>query len=702
MQREPDLNLRSEPFTLSGWWISPRECLIRDVSAPLSETRKVSPRAMEVLLYLADRAGLVVAPEEVLAALWHGSFTSANAVQKCIAELRDLLGDDARTPTILQTVPKRGYKLLVVPLAAANTAEPLDAVPTDSDDSRSAEMSASVTAGGTTAVRGPAALRSGVWVRRSVGIGLATLLASFAVVALFPAPVVPDRERDTASCAADDAAAEGECRDPAQTSVAVLRFTAADGEARHLADGLSSLLVDSLSRIKHLDVAARRDSFEESSARGSSREVGERLGVNHVLEGRVRVTPDVIEVAVQLVDVGSGKELYSERLRAPRSDGLDLQEHFGEPLMKALKIHLNDVDRKAMLLTGTRNIEAFLEHKRSFALVNAGSIDDLVRAAEHARRAVELDPEFIAAYRCLLIAYENMSTLELTVEQSESIRQKVNAIAAEVALAMPNSDLQRMSAFIASRLGTDQLGVVNYLIEGIKARERTSFAAAFGGMLIQAGLVEEGEAYQRDYQAEQGLPPGPSLYRILLEGGVEAVIARRVEILQTHPNHVVTLTGQIHDLARVDRFDEARELLARLEAADKEGLWAHTARHVLLMREGSMPKDGDRYREFMSHPLSVRVTRGHFALMYGDLAEGMSLWSDLSGIEFRTLVNNLRFMELEYPPEVLAHPAYQTGLDRLGLGLQWQRYLALRVAALAPITGVALTTVPDLQLAMGN
>ena len=68
---------------------------------------------MDVLTYLAAHGDRVVSPDELLDELWDGVFVSSNSVQKCIAELRKAFGDDSSRPGIIQTVPKRGYKLLV-------------------------------------------------------------------------------------------------------------------------------------------------------------------------------------------------------------------------------------------------------------------------------------------------------------------------------------------------------------------------------------------------------------------------------------------------------------------------------------------------------------------------------------------------------------------------------------------------------------
>lgn len=82
----------------------------------------LEPRVMEVLVYLFRRQGEVVSKEELVREIWDGRFVSDDVVWRSIGELRRALGDDARPPRLLQTVPKRGYRLL--PPAAPEPVRP--------------------------------------------------------------------------------------------------------------------------------------------------------------------------------------------------------------------------------------------------------------------------------------------------------------------------------------------------------------------------------------------------------------------------------------------------------------------------------------------------------------------------------------------------------------------------------------------------
>src|SRR5688572_143550 len=76
------------------------------------ESLRLEPKAIEVLLFLAHRPGRVVPREELLAAVWPGVIVGDDALTQAIIKLRKALGDDAQAPRYIETIPKRGYRLI--------------------------------------------------------------------------------------------------------------------------------------------------------------------------------------------------------------------------------------------------------------------------------------------------------------------------------------------------------------------------------------------------------------------------------------------------------------------------------------------------------------------------------------------------------------------------------------------------------------
>lgn len=98
-----------QPFRLGRWTVQPRLSSLRSPAGSIH----LEPKAMDLLVFLAARSGQVVSKVEILEAVWEGRAVSDDVLTGTISQLRRALGDDARRPTWIETIPKRGYRLLV-------------------------------------------------------------------------------------------------------------------------------------------------------------------------------------------------------------------------------------------------------------------------------------------------------------------------------------------------------------------------------------------------------------------------------------------------------------------------------------------------------------------------------------------------------------------------------------------------------------
>ena len=95
-------------FEAGGWVVCPKlnAAIRRDAS------RRLSPKSMKLLVFLAERQGDVVSKDEILAAVWAETFVTDDALTRCIVELRRVFEDEARQPHFIQTISKKGYRLV--------------------------------------------------------------------------------------------------------------------------------------------------------------------------------------------------------------------------------------------------------------------------------------------------------------------------------------------------------------------------------------------------------------------------------------------------------------------------------------------------------------------------------------------------------------------------------------------------------------
>src|SRR4029077_10481958 len=86
-------------------------------------TRQLKPKAIEVLVCLAQHPGETLPKEQLLKTVWPDTFVSDDVLIRTVSELRRVFGDDPREPKFIQTIPKRGYRL-VAPVTGVNGTEP--------------------------------------------------------------------------------------------------------------------------------------------------------------------------------------------------------------------------------------------------------------------------------------------------------------------------------------------------------------------------------------------------------------------------------------------------------------------------------------------------------------------------------------------------------------------------------------------------
>jgi DNA-binding winged helix-turn-helix (wHTH) protein len=125
MVKSSRLTASGREFRIGEWQVVPSRRIL------LQHGREVIPRAkvFDLLLYLLERRDRVVTREELLSALWSGRAIAENSLAQCVIELRKILGDDARNPRFIQTVPKAGYRIVATVEEAPAIEVPPDATP---------------------------------------------------------------------------------------------------------------------------------------------------------------------------------------------------------------------------------------------------------------------------------------------------------------------------------------------------------------------------------------------------------------------------------------------------------------------------------------------------------------------------------------------------------------------------------------------
>ena len=183
------------------------------------------------------------------------------------------------------------------------------------------------------------------------------------------------------------------------TSIAVLAFTdmSAAKDQDWFCDGIAEEILNALTPLKGLRVAARTSAFSFKGKGDDLRTIGEKLNVTTVLEGSVRRAGDRVRITVQLSDAANGFQLWSERYDRELKDVFDVQDEIAKAIAERLKVTLTGSNEDRLVEQATTNIEAYQLYLKGRALVDRRGAS--VPPGLHLlRAAVELDPGYALAW----------------------------------------------------------------------------------------------------------------------------------------------------------------------------------------------------------------------------------------------------------------------------------------------------------------
>jgi TolB-like protein/Flp pilus assembly protein TadD len=175
-----------------------------------------------------------------------------------------------------------------------------------------------------------------------------------------------------------------------------------NGDQEYFSDGIAEELLNILSRVEGLRVAARTSSFAFKSKEPSVQEIGRALGVATILEGSVRKEGDRVKIAVQLVDTNDGFFIWSQSYQRELSSILTVQDEIGRSIAKALEIELIGEQGTGSPATKRAAIPlAYDQYLKGLAAFRRNSFEALEESVEHFETVIRLDPLFAQAYNAL-------------------------------------------------------------------------------------------------------------------------------------------------------------------------------------------------------------------------------------------------------------------------------------------------------------
>jgi serine/threonine-protein kinase len=217
----------------------------------------------------------------------------------------------------------------------------------------------------------------------------------------------------------------------ADASIAVLPFSnlSSDPETEYFSDGMTEEIINALSQVRDLRVAARTSSFSFKGKSVDAREIGERLRVRTLLEGSVRKAGDRIRVAAQLINAADGYHLWSQTYERTAGDVFALQDELARAIARTLTRTVAGGSSDPLVEPSTENLDAYtlyLKGRHAWALA---SPDGYRQATTLFEQAVALDPQYAQAEAWLAYAYAMLGFDEFGVLPPHEAMPKAKAAA---------------------------------------------------------------------------------------------------------------------------------------------------------------------------------------------------------------------------------------------------------------------------------
>jgi len=345
----------AETITFSGFVFLTKSRELRTAEGKAVDLRSQSA---QVLSALAARPGEIVSKDALMQAVWPDTFVTDDSLTQCIADIRRALGDDKHV--IVETFPKRGYRLNADPSDAADSEAAADIEQAKRRFSRRGLVLAAI-----------------VLVVAAIG-------AYYGVEIWRAAPV---RSSDT-------------------PRIAVLPFDdmSAGADKGYLSDAIAEGIITELARSKNYAVIARNSSFRYRGQSIDVRQIGHELDVDYLLEGSQQKIADRLKVTVQLLDAGDGSSLWANTYNREIGDLFVVQEE----IIRTLADRVGHRIERPLPQSNAAQVSALRYH-----LMGRVEIDKDFSAAGNKLlrqlnlKAIETDPNVQYGYIGLAWSYRN-------------------------------------------------------------------------------------------------------------------------------------------------------------------------------------------------------------------------------------------------------------------------------------------------------
>jgi TolB-like protein/DNA-binding winged helix-turn-helix (wHTH) protein/tetratricopeptide (TPR) repeat protein len=335
----------------------------------------LEPKVMEVLVTLASQPGEAVPKDQLLKTVWPDTFVTDDVLIRSISELRRVFEDDAREPHIIETIPKRGYRLVA-------TVEPANGE-TGRSDALEGSRADSAAGKGT----------RNRWLRVGAYAGATLLLV------LLIASWKVQRWRSAGS----------NFNRIHSLAVLPLQNLSPDPAQEYFSDGMTDALITDLAQIGSLKVISRTSSMQYKQTKKSLPEIARELNVDGIVEGTVQRSGDRVRITARLIQSSTDKHLWANSYERDTRDVFTLEREVTADIARQVQAKVTAQDQVTPAQPRPVNpdaLEAYLQGSYHLNSFGKGFGDEEKRkAAGYFQQAIAADPNFAAAYNGMANAH---------------------------------------------------------------------------------------------------------------------------------------------------------------------------------------------------------------------------------------------------------------------------------------------------------
>ena len=183
-------------------------------------------------------------------------------------------------------------------------------------------------------------------------------------------------------------------------AIAVLPFVnlSAEKDNEYFSDGMAEEIINALTHVKGLRVAARTSCFAFKGKDLDAQTIAQRLKVSSLVEGSIRKVGNRIRLTAQLVDAADGYQRWSRTYERTMSDVFALQEELARAIVSELPLPTTHSEERKLVKPATENLEAYNLYMRGRYCANKRTPGELRMATEYFEQAIALDPAFAQAH----------------------------------------------------------------------------------------------------------------------------------------------------------------------------------------------------------------------------------------------------------------------------------------------------------------